>query len=405
MKHILIFLLISLCTAANYQWRLSPSQGIPITFFTHDTEVFVCVEGGANGYPADYRFIPRYDTNINFDTSLPASGMSCFASAGSYLFAGGPGIYRSSNEGSSWTFLKSTMFLGGESALGSIDTVLLMNNGAMYRSTDYGNTWIQGIVGQAYCFANYDDTEFASGSDFWHSTDSGDQWILNGNGGVATMAIIGNYIFGGGTYGGAPGSTALLCSSDRGKTWTNLNQAGVFPGGGITGVTSFGTNVFVGTDGAGVYVSTDLGNTWMARNDGLPKLDVTAVGVCDSFVVIGLRDDGDNSGWGVWFRPVSQMVGNSAVQQATSSGLETLSIYPNPMGSNCTIAFSLLNEGPVNITVLDAMGRVLAMPFSGNLEPGEHTVPLEAGNLPSGTYWCQLTTEGKQRMAKVTILK
>ena len=67
-------------------------------------------------------------------------------------------------------------------------------------------------------------------------------------------------------------SDGLLLSSDLGKTWISRNNG--LPQYGISKIFTDGKNLFgtiSGSINSGVYISTDLGKTWALKNHGLPN--------------------------------------------------------------------------------------------------------------------------------------
>ncbi|HEX04335.1 MAG TPA: T9SS type A sorting domain-containing protein, partial [Bacteroidetes bacterium] len=67
-------------------------------------------------------------------------------------------------------------------------------------------------------------------------------------------------------------------------------------------------------------------------------------------------------------------------------------VYPNPFNSATTVRYSLTQPGEVRVTVFDLLGREVASLYDGLSQPGEHTLPFNASNYPSGTYFLQLDT-------------
>jgi hypothetical protein len=397
MKDLLAFLLIWICVDNSAaQWKPVPSTAPPAALFAHDTDVFVSVKGGGV-----YRFIPRQRSSnkIASDSGiLPGQtdkGISGFAVAGPYLFASGPGVNRSTDNGKTWTLLMST-FPRDVSALGAIDTILLTSNNKLRRSTDYGNSWAAGLDETIGIFGTLGNNVFGTGGNgFWHSTDSGANWLRTPKvGGGRYFAIGESDIF----VGDNTIDNYLYRSSDLGNSWDSIPLP-TYP----RAIAGFGPHLFVGSDKSVLYVSHDRGATWSLVNDGITDIvDINVMCVCDSFLIVG---GGNHLGRAIWYRPISEMLRKDAVASIQPPNAETFTVYPNPFNSSCSVSFSLASGGPVSITVLDATGRVVAMPFDGTLEPGEHTAPFDATHLPSGIYWCRLTAEGKQRVAKITMLK
>ena len=71
----------------------------------------------------------------------------------------------------------------------------------------------------------------------------------------------------------------------------------------------------------------------------------------------------------------------------TGSKYAFQSIAPNPVGQNgTTLNFSVALEGQTEIAVYNSIGEMVAMPVSGNLQPGEYSVSLPVTDLTSGSY-------------------
>jgi enterochelin esterase family protein len=71
--------------------------------------------------------------------------------------------------------------------------------------------------------------------------------------------------------------------------------------------------------------------------------------------------------------------------------------YPNPFNGNTRISFRIAspsNTGQVSLRVYDLLGREVARLWDGPAGTGDHSVPFEAGGLPSGVYFYRLT-DGK----------
>lgn len=78
-----------------------------------------------------------------------------------------------------------------------------------------------------------------------------------------------------------------------------------------------------------------------------------------------------------------------AVEPASS---ELLAPFPNPASGNITLRIWNGEQDRAVLSVFDAQGRECAVPFDGELSPGEHVYPLDASALPAGAYRCVLRT-------------
>jgi ligand-binding sensor domain-containing protein len=193
--------------------------------------------------------------NGNSPSGLPPNaGVQALGLSNNTLFAGlfGNGVYRSSNDGASWTLSG----LAGQ----NINALKVSGAGVIFAGTDAGA---------------------------FRSNDQGASWQpadLN-NQRVVSLAFSGNRIFAG-TYG-----NGVYVSSDNGVSWTltgsNSNGLG---NSFVTALTvgADGVTLFAGTDGRGIYRSTDGGASWMEVNNDLPPtLNVYSFAVSENKLYAG----------------------------------------------------------------------------------------------------------------------
>ncbi len=95
----------------------------------------------------------------------------------------------------------------------------------------------------------------------------------------------------------------------------------------------------------------------------------------------------------------------TAVAAERAVRLALAPVVPNPVGAErASIAFSLAAAGVVHLTVLDALGRVVARPVAGEWRPaGEHHAALAPGTLAAGTYLLRLEAAGQQRVRRLVV--
>ena len=78
---------------------------------------------------------------------------------------------------------------------------------------------------------------------------------------------------------------------------------------------------------------------------------------------------------------------------------------PNPASGPATIAFSVPEQTHVTIGVFDVLGRKVATLADGQKEPGRHNVRLDAGALPSGTYFYRMSAEGFSETRRLEVIR
>lgn len=83
----------------------------------------------------------------------------------------------------------------------------------------------------------------------------------------------------------------------------------------------------------------------------------------------------------------------------------TLAVVPNPVtaASRVTLALDVATEG--RVTVLDALGRTVALLHDGPLAAGQTTLALDAARLPAGVYAVVVQAGALRRTARVTVVR
>ncbi len=80
-------------------------------------------------------------------------------------------------------------------------------------------------------------------------------------------------------------------------------------------------------------------------------------------------------------------------------------VRPNPVVQSAQIPLSLATAGRVRVDVIDALGRRVATLLDGPLDAGDHVLPLDASMLASGTYVCQVRSDGGLSQRRFTVTR
>ncbi len=123
----------------------------------------------------------------------------------------------------------------------------------------------------------------------------------------------------------------------------------------------------IATDGCG----TDDGSGNINRELIIPANDVTNTYCWDRC----LQCDGSD--------PSTDIENVDAIKYAVS-------ISPNPFNSNVEIAFNLVSNEKVTLTIYNMMGAQVATLINGNLGAGNHVANWNGNNLPAGNYMYRL---------------
>lgn len=100
---------------------------------------------------------------------------------------------------------------------------------------------------------------------------------------------------------------------------------------------------------------------------------------------------------------------SSLVQVNVGLAPKTFSLfqnYPNPFNPATTIEFTLATDGRAVLKVYDITGREVATLADQDLQAGViQNVEFDGSRLASGMYLVRLTSNGKQAIKKLTLLK
>jgi hypothetical protein len=96
----------------------------------------------------------------------------------------------------------------------------------------------------------------------------------------------------------------------------------------------------------------------------------------------------------------------SALPQATILA----AIYPNPFNPRTVIAFELAETGSIELAIYDVGGRLVRVMESGMQSAGRHEATWDgqdnAGRaVPTGTYFCRLSTQHGSQTRKLTLAR
>jgi len=105
---------------------------------------------------------------------------------------------------------------------------------------------------------------------------------------------------------------------------------------------------------------------------------------------------------GVQFTPCSPV---TVIPPKTSAGTNSLEIWPNPSDGNAWITYHLRESGNIQLEMIDVQGIQVSTLASGYRQPGNYTIPVSKGSLPSGIYIIRLTTPAELTTRKLILAK
>ena len=227
----------------------------------------------------------------------------------------------------------------------------------VFRSTNNGSSWVQLIsvsgTGRNIDFLDGSRGLFCAGNKTFSTTNGGSSWTLSPFTGLTITSV--KYV---------SASQIYLCSS---------------PGK--------------------IMKSTDTGINWHEQLTGVVNLsDIDFRPSGDSGIACGtggLITKTLNGGITSIIQSGNSIPGNFLLSQN----------YPNPFNPSTGIKFNIAKTGNVSIKVYDIIGKEVATIINQDLNPGTYDINFDASELPSGTYFYRLQTDGFTDTKKMILIK
>lgn len=84
----------------------------------------------------------------------------------------------------------------------------------------------------------------------------------------------------------------------------------------------------------------------------------------------------------------------------------TLETYPNPAKDVVEIKYSLTNNEPVTLDIVNQSGQIIHSLLNNiNAEAGLNKIKWSTGNIPAGTYFCRLQKKDGIEIKRITLIK
>ena len=228
--------------------------------------------------------------------------VEAFAVIGTNLFAGtnGNGVFRSTDNGTSWTAANSGLTTPYVRALLASGTRLYSGTagfgGGIFVSSDTGASWTSATSlltsSNVHSLAANGTTLFAGtfGTGVCVSTDSGTSWT-NVSAGLTNLYVNALAVSGANLFAGTNGG-GVFFSANSGTSWTAVNDGLTsisFTGISVFALAVAGPNLFAGTGSSdgGVFRSSDNGASWTVAGPGLTNTNVNALAVSGSSLFAG----------------------------------------------------------------------------------------------------------------------
>jgi photosystem II stability/assembly factor-like uncharacterized protein len=227
-----------------------------------------------------------------------SEGYALSASGTSLLAANSYGVFRSTDNGDNWTIVDSQLTSIESFAVAGAD-IFAHSDSIIFRSTDNGSTWqpvFSDSLGLGLGFANIfclssNGTTLLAGTwtGIFRSTDYGASWTtvvpLPGSGIIFGIGMFGNTDVISLENGFGPAS--IICSMDGGITWTTVGLFGV----ATAGFAGSGDTIWAGI-GDSIVISTDSGKSWTYAGGAIPSVGILCLSYLGSKLFAGTEYTG-----------------------------------------------------------------------------------------------------------------
>jgi len=323
------------------------------------------------------------------------------------------GIFKTTNAGDNWipknSGVPSNYVFEIDFCQVSNRLYTIVYNNGFYVSTDFGSSWNASNSGlttlQLRTFEIYNALYIGTvGNGVFKSTNNGNNWFLSNNGigpvNIHDFDSTENFIFTG-TYG-----SGIFRSTD-GTNWTPVNNGlgnlGVYslesPPGGSQDIS--GSNIFAGT-AVGFYASSNNGDSWTARNEGLSGTpEILSLLTGSGYIFAG------TNGQGLWRRPLSDIIGIKQTGSEIPERFKLSQNFPNPFNPTTLIKFEIPNSNfeIVSLIIYDNLGREIQTLVKERLSPGTYEVEFDGTYYSSGVYFYTLSSDSYKETKRMVLIK
>ncbi len=99
------------------------------------------------------------------------------------------------------------------------------------------------------------------------------------------------------------------------------------------------------------------------------------------------------------------LAGGTATPEAPANETDLLGVFPNPARSRADLHFRLAEPAEVSLTVVDALGREVAVVLDREQPGGPHEVELDTSRLAPGVYTVRLETAAGRWIRRLVVVR
>ncbi|MEI8203583.1 MAG: T9SS type A sorting domain-containing protein [Bacteroidota bacterium] len=238
-------------------------------------------------------------------------------------------------------------------------------------------------------------------------------WYDAATGGAVTSAPsgtdVGTYV----AYAAATNSTTGCESATRTTVTVTINEipsapTAVTPDSDVTIILGDGTYLNATSDGNTIYWYTSstggspIGNSESTADYYVAPTETTTF-YAESYSSIGCASAGRTATAVIIVDASKSLAQNSQPTDQTVATEVSMSNQPNPFVGSTTINYSLPTDAKVNLDVYNSLGKLVNTLVSEQQIQGNHSLKLDASNLPFGTYMAILKVKTENNESTRTL--
>ena len=301
-----------------------------------------------------------------------------------YIFAGTfNGVYSSADTGEIWSCLGPSYSILSVYAK-DFTIFACIHGGGLFRSENNGHSWTPIGGNHFYSYLVYNDKIFTGTfTGIYVSIDNGLNWNLAGlsNKIITSLSKNDKYFF------AANYTHGIYRSDDYGILWSESNQGLPFDHFHPYSVFAKDSMIFAGLTSNKIYLSTDNGLNWMDFSNGLNiseetyhvKFELSGSKIFVSFLYNSL-----------WYYDLSQMTNVSEIENSMLNRFILQQNYPNPFNQSTMISYSVPRSDRVILKIYDVLGSEIKTVVNEFQKVGTYKVEYKTDGITSGIYFYKL---------------
>ncbi len=412
---IIAFFLLFLTTSSTAQWIKIQNPGSRATSYKEISEqLYIGTED--NGI---FKSSNNGDSWTKIQTDLFESvfDIQAFQNRNDTIWVGsyGGGVMVTYDKGNTWHSFSQTfetqpflvdIELLGDTLYAAITYQVGFMPSGVYKTSIHNNNWIRSNTNlPGSIFGVMDLLISSNGTMYLASALAGLRGNVNVsfdkaetwlNKAIPNVADV-NVLYEAGTKIYAGTSSGIFYTTDTGETWFSLSEE--LNQYYVDDILVYDNYIFSAIDQVGIVVSSDEGETWDNISANLPMEDdyVSNIYIYNNYLFASL-----NATNGIWKHSLP-LTGNDDEPLPDEFTLEQN--YPNPFNPNTKIKFSIPHSQFATLKVYDILGREIKTLLSKQMQPGSYEFEFDGSDLSGGIYFYKLSVGNKNQTKKMILLK